>query len=318
LDNKEKEEALVVMETDQKELEQELEDKNNRITEMKTNQTTQELTIQEFNAQHIVLHNQQKELEKQVDLLRLQNKEYSTAIDAHDASVSNLQKTLDDKIVEHKINTKRTKGIVKDLKKSLMKESKLKNQMEDNMNGMKDKTEAFDALQTTVDRLQLELDEAKHRQSSGGGGGSGGSGGGGGGGGNGNGGSASSPRGNNNDDNGVTAALAGRLEQLLTENVYVKEKIGMLEGIVQDLTNDLGDKRTQMKIMQEQIDAGGSQGNGNRNGNRNNSDNTTITNNGRSKPTTASPPNFNLGSVTMSTPESRKRHSTVADAIDEI
>ena len=76
-----------------------------------------------------------------------------------------------------------------------------------------------------------------------------------------------------------------------------------------------------MKIMQKQIDAGGSQGNGNGNGNgnsnSNNNDTATITNNGRLKPT-ASPPNFNLGSVTMSTPESRKRHSTVADAIDEI
>jgi|EP00945_MAST-04E_sp_MAST-4E-sp1_P001064 chromosome segregation ATPase len=41
------------------------------------------------------------------------------------------------------------------------------------------------------------------------------------------------------DDDGVKKALAKRLESLLEENVMIKEKVSMLEGIVQELTDEL-------------------------------------------------------------------------------
>ena len=40
-------------------------------------------------------------------------------------------------------------------------------------------------------------------------------------------------------DDGVKKALAKRLESLLEENVMIKEKVSMLEGIVQELTDEL-------------------------------------------------------------------------------
>ena len=42
-------------------------------------------------------------------------------------------------------------------------------------------------------------------------------------------------------DDGVKKLLAMRLESLLEENVRIKEKVSMLESIVQDLTLELND-----------------------------------------------------------------------------
>ena len=103
----------------------------------------------------------------------------------------------------------------------------------------------------------------------------------------------------------MTAALAGKLEQLLTENVYVKEKIGMLESIVQDLTKDLGDKRIEIKKLQENVGKS--------------SMHAPAGVESLKASTKVEAPNFNLGTVgNVSTPESRRRQSTMADAIDEI
>ena len=44
-------------------------------------------------------------------------------------------------------------------------------------------------------------------------------------------------------DDGVKKLLAMRLESLLEENVRIKEKVSMLESIVQDLTEELNDAK---------------------------------------------------------------------------
>jgi hypothetical protein len=177
------------------------------------------------------------------------------------------------------------------LKRSLLKETKKREDVLTETDALREKAETVDFLEKKI--LQLEQDllkESSNRKDS-----------------------SSSPslppRGFKQapviqNDDGVTAALAGRLEQLLTENVYVKEKIGMLESIVQDLTNDLADKRAQLKLMEKKVKT--------QEGKKSNHASGSATR-------AASPPNFNLGTVAFSSPATRNaRGSTLADAVDEI
>ena len=303
-ENKEKEEALVNMEMNQKELEEELEKYNKSIELLKKEKEDTAKKWNELKEIHIELKEKHDDIHLKLTVANEQNKTFMNDISKHEEIVSNIQKTLDDKIVEHKINTKRSKGIIKDLKKSLLKESKLRNDMAMKSDRIKEKADAFDELQETVDTLKLELDEAKSKLSNNGGSGGGG------------GGSPNLPhRGSaRSDDHGVTAALAGKMEKLLTENETVKVKISMLESIVQDLTKDLGDKRMLIKDLENRLSGFGTGGSGGSGVSSNNSKNRSP-----SPASNASgPPNFNLGSVQVSTPESRRRQSTLADAIDEI
>ena len=88
------------------------------------------------------------------------------------------------------------------------------------------------------------------------------------------------------DVDGVRSALAAKLEQLLKENVYVKEKVVMLESIIQDLTNELEAKKTALASTQ-------------------------------STPTSGDAGNPFAASASR-TPPRRQRMSTEADAVDEI
>ena len=86
------------------------------------------------------------------------------------------------------------------------------------------------------------------------------------------------------DIDGVKSALAAKLEQLLKENTLVKEKVVMLESIIQDLTNELAVKKEALASLQAESDAG----------------------------------NPFSTSASAETRYERERHSTMADAIDEI
>ena len=178
------------------------------------------------------------------------------------------------------------------MKRSLLKETKKREDVLTETDALREKAETVDHLENKIIQLEQDLlKESSNRKDS----------------------SSSSPslppRGFKQapviqNDDGVTAALAGRLEQLLTENVYVKEKIGMLESIVQDLTNDLAVKRSQLKLMEKKVKT--------QEGKKSNHASGTATR-------AASPPNFNLGTVAFSSPATRNaRGSTLADAVDEI
>ena len=177
------------------------------------------------------------------------------------------------------------------MKRSLLKETKKREDVLTETDALREKAETVDHLENKIIQLEQDLlKESSNRKDS-----------------------SSSPslppRGFKQapviqNDDGVTAALAGRLEQLLTENVYVKEKIGMLESIVQDLTNDLANKRAQLKLMEKKVKT--------QEGKKSNHASGTATR-------AASPPNFNLGTVAFSSPATRNaRGSTLADAVDEI
>ena len=99
----------------------------------------------------------------------------------------------------------------------------------------------------------------------------------------------------------MKAALAAKLEQLLTENVYVKEKVGMLEGIIQDLTSELANKKQEGKLMQAELDALSG----------------IMPGGGVNSPTALAPAAVN-GSPVSPVDARVHRVSTVADAIDEI
>ena len=177
------------------------------------------------------------------------------------------------------------------MKRSLLKETKKREDVLTETDALREKAETVDHLENKIIQLEQDLlKESSNRKDS-----------------------SSSPslppRGFKQapviqNDDGVTAALAGRLEQLLTENVYVKEKIGMLESIVQDLTKDLGDKRIEIKKLQENVGKSSMHA---------------PAGESLKASTKVEAPNFNLGTVgNVSTPESRRRQSTMADAIDEI
>ena len=273
---------------------EELKEKLIKFEQESTSSHQQHKTLQ---AEHQELQGQHEKTSSELINTTKLHEAATTIIATHKESVQAVKKELDDKIVEHRISSRRQKDLIKDLKKSLLKESKQRQELTQQMDSLRDRSDASDHLEERVLALTKELDEAKRHQHDGGGnkptlpprGGGGGGGG--------------------VKDDGVTAALAGRLEQLLTENVYVKEKIGMLESIVQDLTSDLADKREQIKRIEKSSTPQKKDGDSN-GGDLNSNSGTPI----------QRPPNFNLGgSVAFSSPQTRdERGDTLADAIDEI
>jgi chromosome segregation ATPase len=250
--------------------------------------------------------------------------------------VAEMEAKLEEVKVEHKIASRRQKDLIKDLKKSLMKETK---RQEISAKKAAAKKKDMAGLRARIEDLEMEIavaKQAQHREeveapmiparSPGSGGSSVGGGGGGGGGGGasaaaaaaaaalrspggglsgllkkvqskielktGGGGGGSSVGGGGRgvmapDARGVQSALAAKLEQLLKENVYVKEKVVMLESIIQDLTNELDAKKTVLASVQSAAATSGDAVNP-------------------------------FAGSTSRTPPRRQRMSTEADAIDEI
>ena len=299
---------METIEKENKDLEKEMEELKENLIKFEQESTSSHQQHETLQAEHQELQGQHEKTSSELINTTKLHEDATTIIATHNESVQAVKKELDDKIVEHRISSRRQKDLIKDLKKSLLKESKQRQELTQQMDSLRDRSDASDHLEERVLALTKELDEAKRHQHDGGGskptlpprgGGSGGGGG--------------------VKDDGVTAALAGRLEQLLTENVYVKEKIGMLESIVQDLTSDLADKREQIKKMEKsstpQKKDGGSNGGGSNGGGLNGGGS-----NSNSGTPIQRPPNFNLvGSVAFSSPQTRdERGDTLADAIDEI
>ena len=301
---KEKEETLEMMEKQQLELENELEVLQSKFSAVESEKHVHSQNFISLQEQHNDLTSQHEEITAMYERTQKEHEAAKEQIHTHDAEILKVKKKMDDKTVEHKISSRRQKDLIKDLKRSLIKETKKKDDIMTEIDSLKERVEQNEVLEQRINELESEVNESRRSSSNGGGGGGGG------------GSNSSSPKlpprskgkGNNsagsgapnkNNDDGVTAALAGRLEQLLTENVYVKEKIGMLESIVQDLTNDLAEKKMTIKNM-EKVKKKSHVGNSS------------------SSSSVPSPPNFNLGTVAFSSPETRNRGSTIADAVDEI
>ena len=248
---------------------QRLETTKKELNAQRTRATEAEVSLAELTATAKGYENDMNELKVQMDVeetkqmeLKQQLKEANDKMEEIHNDHSETRKKLDDQSMEHKIAGKRQVRMIKDLKSHLKKEAKSKELLE---NKLKSTTNVLARLQEEMansvpvvapqQQQQAEKDNNNQKTStrrpstlaamisqtvSGGSTST----------------SSSSTTNtsntntNNNTsessskpapDDGVKKLLAMRLESLLEENVRIKEKVSMLESIVQDLTEELND-----------------------------------------------------------------------------
>ena len=163
-------------------------------------------------------------------------------IEGHKEAHAEVHQKLTDQSLEHKIAGKRQVQMIKDLKSMLKRETKARELLEEKL---KSTTSVLGRLQeemATPHLTPVKPPAPATRVSS----------------------APTAPSSDRRhsvgaapvDVDGVKKALAQRLESLLEENVMIKEKVSMLEGIVQDLTVELNIARASGGARNDPTEAG--------------------------------------------------------------
>ena len=236
---------------------QRLETTKKELNAQRTRATEAEVSLAELTATAKGYENDIKELKVQMEVeenkqmeLKQQLKEANDKMEEVHNDHSETRKKLDDQSMEHKIAGKRQVRMIKDLKSHLKKEAKSKELLEEKLKSTTNvlarlqeemansvpvvapqQPEKEDNKKTSTTRRPSTLAAMISQTVSGS--------------------TSSSTTSNTNTntpesskpaaDDGVKKLLAMRLESLLEENVRIKEKVSMLESIVQDLTLELND-----------------------------------------------------------------------------